>query len=252
MEQNIEIWKDIPGYEGYYQVSSFGRVRSLTRVVNGRTLSGKILSLHGLKNSYLHITLYKSNQKQTVLVHRLVGMVFVPGYKKGLDINHKDENKQNNHYQNLEFVTHSYNMAYGNRMAKSLETRKPNMKRVVQMNLDGEIVAMYDSVNDAARKNGYYNTPIWQCCKRKPKALTAYGYVWRFANDTDLSIRLAPDRKKPVVQMALDGTEIATYANAQAAAKALGIASAANISRCCYNKGKKSHGYKWKFKNESQ
>ena len=112
-----EIWKDIPQYEGYYQVSNLGRVRGLDRVVSGRwgthSLKGKVMRLSS-DGRYLIITLRKLNKKRMFSVHSLVAMAFlghVPNVRSGLVVDHIDEDKTNNSVNNLQVVTHRVNLS---------------------------------------------------------------------------------------------------------------------------------------------
>lgn len=102
-----EFWKEIKGYEGSYQISNKGRVKSLDRVVNGRKLKGKILSANG--NRYLKVILYKNNIGKNKDVHRLVAIHFVDGYFNNAVVNHKDGDKLNNLFTNLEWCTSEHN-----------------------------------------------------------------------------------------------------------------------------------------------
>jgi len=113
----VEIWKDIPGHEGRYQVSDGGRVRSLDRAVRGvskagreyqRKVRGTVLR-PGSWRGYLIVNLHPSG---TVAVHLLVARAFVAGFATGLEVNHKDGNKKNNAATNLEWVTHQENQAH--------------------------------------------------------------------------------------------------------------------------------------------
>lgn len=115
---NIEIWKDIEGYEGLYQVSNLGRVKSL------KFNKIKILSQGISGSGYKIVSLSKENQRKIFLVHRLVAMVFIKNPNNYPCINHKDENKLNNLANNLEWCTHRYNCNYKNHnknLSKSLK-----------------------------------------------------------------------------------------------------------------------------------
>ena len=106
-----EIWKDISGYVGYYKVSNFGRVKSVKRVTrSGRTVNERVLSASG--NPYLQVALSKDGYICNVRVHRLVAHAFIPNPNNLPCVNHKDENKLNNHADNLEWCTVSYNNDY--------------------------------------------------------------------------------------------------------------------------------------------
>lgn len=149
-----EEWRDIKGHEGKYQVSNMGRVRSLDALVyseysDGRYVrpylkKGRIMKLITRKDGYQNVPL--SGKKHSV--HRLVAMAFVPGYKEGLVVNHKDENPSNNHADNLEWVTYQYNNTYGENM--SFEKRKQRGvdvrgRAVLQYSLDGKLIARFEA-----------------------------------------------------------------------------------------------------------
>ena len=192
----IEIWRGIKDYEGLYQVSNLGRVRSLDHWVNAkgnskRLVKGIILKLKYSKSGYLRVGLRNPNQI-FFLVHRLVAMTFPDLVDwtedaKGkpfdeLQVNHKDQNKLNNCVNNLEWCTASYNVNYGDRNKKVSEWHKQNnkvRKAVLQFTLDGKFVAEYPSVKEAERQTGIFDTSIIRCCKGKGH--TAGGYVWRYA-----------------------------------------------------------------------
>jgi hypothetical protein len=131
-----EIWKDVDGYEGYYQVSSFGRVRSLDRVVNNHFYGGRILCLASDSDGYKVVGLHKNGSK-TVKVHRLVAQAFIPNPQNLPEVNHKDENKKNNFYNNLEWCTTKYNLTYGHRLDCAIGERnsksKLNEKQVAEI-----------------------------------------------------------------------------------------------------------------------
>ena len=108
----MEIWKDILGYEGLYQVSNYGRVRSL------KYGKEKILKQQINTDGYLHIDLYKNKKRKNYNVHRLVTIAFLENPNNYPQVNHKDENKQNNHIDNLEWCDYKYNCNYGTRKNK--------------------------------------------------------------------------------------------------------------------------------------
>ena len=111
----MEIWKDITGYEELYQISNYGRVRSLDRYDSmGRFKEGIMLKTYDNGNGYKKITLYKNGLCKTFSVHRLVAIAFIPNDNNLPQINHKDENPSNNHVDNLEWCTNEYNSNYGN------------------------------------------------------------------------------------------------------------------------------------------
>ena len=120
-----EVWKDIKGYEGIYQVSNFGRVKSLdhyTMMKNDikRLQKGRELLPNHYSNGYTFVTLVNKGKRKQCLLHRLVLIAF-KGEKKGYEVNHIDENKDNNSLDNLEWVTHKYNCQYGTRNIRCKE-----------------------------------------------------------------------------------------------------------------------------------
>ena len=122
----MEEWKDIKGYEGRYQVSNLGRVKSLNY---NRTNREKILSLNKHnKNGYYSVQLSKSNVCKRFLVHRLVAESFIDNPNNYKEVNHKDENKSNNCVSNLEWCDRKYNVNYGTTKERMIETQKRNGK----------------------------------------------------------------------------------------------------------------------------
>ena len=163
--EEIEIWKDIPEYEGLYQISNYGRVKSL------KFDKEKILKFGKDKDEYLQVVLYKDKKRKTFKVHRLVCLAFLKNPENFPYINHKDENKQNNHVNNLEFCNHTYNMNYG-----TIIERKH--KPIIQFTKEGEFIKMWDSIKSASIELKIYATSITACCKFKRKS--AYGFIWRY------------------------------------------------------------------------
>lgn len=120
-----EVWKDIPNYEGLYQASNYGKIKSFDKVVrtlnqygkeSTRIIKGKILIPSGKK--YLKVALFKNNKRKYYSVHRLIAITFIPNPNKLPQVNHIDENKHNNKVDNLEWCTSKYNCNYGNRNNK--------------------------------------------------------------------------------------------------------------------------------------
>ena len=128
----MEEWRDIKGYEGAYQVSSYGRIRSLDRIVERKTGNykhkGRILKQNDDTHGYLKVNLTKHDKKKTFKVHRLVAQAFIPNPNNYTVINHKDENKTNNKVENLEWCTSKYNNNYGTIQKRHSETKKKLFK----------------------------------------------------------------------------------------------------------------------------
>ena len=126
-----EIWRPIEGYEGLYEVSSYGRVRSLDRYdkySDGRIYlhKGKVLSPAKDKNGYFVVSLYFNGKHNTIKVHRLVAQAFIPNPDNLPEVNHLDEDKTNNRVENLEFCDRKYNLNYGSRKDKERDTKIKN------------------------------------------------------------------------------------------------------------------------------
>ena len=123
----IEEWRPVVGYEGLYEVSSYGRVRSLDKYVKGKGESyrlhkGKVLSPVIKDNGYLQLKLYCNGKFYKKYVHRLVAQAFIPNPDNLLEVNHIDEDKINNRADNLEFCDHKYNMNFGTRQERYRST----------------------------------------------------------------------------------------------------------------------------------
>lgn len=175
----MEIWKDVIGYEGIYEVSNEGRVRSIDRVANnGRRYKGKVLSPApgGRTGEYRSVQLFDLDGKQTrKYVHQLVARAFIGEPLPGDQVNHKDENKSNNAVDNLEWMTASENINYGTRTAKD---RAKKSKPVKQIAPNGEIINTFASATEAQKITGIQRTHISACCLGNIK--TAGGFMWGF------------------------------------------------------------------------
>lgn len=178
----MEEWRDIKGYEQLYQVSNLGRIKSLERIdCRGRLVKERIMKPTVLNTGYLQICLSKDCEQNRYTIHRLVAEAFIPNPDRLTEVNHKDEDKSNNCVENLEFCDHSYNMNYGTgiqRRSKSLINHPSYSKTVYQYTLDGEFVAEYPSVSEAARQLDCDMGCICHCCNGRQK--TAYGYKWSY------------------------------------------------------------------------
>lgn len=177
-----EVWKDIKDYEGHYQVSNLGRVKSVSRTI--QSSSGKITTKDLIlkpKNNiggYLVVNLNKDGSYKTKFVHRLVAETFIPNPNNLPQINHKDENKNNNFVENLEWCTSKYNANYGTR---NIRASKNKMKRVAQYDLEGNFIRHWESISTVQRETGMRLSGISGACLGINK--TAYGYLWRYCNE---------------------------------------------------------------------
>lgn len=187
-----EEWRDIPGYEGLYQVSNLGRVKSLGRVIwqewkdgtHGRwyTFPEKILKLKVDTNGYLSVGLHKlDNSRKRFRIHRLVATSFIENKDNLPQINHKDENPHNNAVGNLEWCDVKYNLSYGGRVRKY---RKSRGRKVQRLDLNDNYIDTWDSMCYAAESvYGSINKEkdIRNNCLGKVSRVL--NYKWRFDND---------------------------------------------------------------------
>lgn len=164
-----EIYKDIKGYEGKYQVSNLGNVKSLHY---NNTNREKVMK-PSVRKGYLSVDLGYRNPR---LVHRLVAEAFLENPNNLPCVNHKDENKRNNCVDNLEWCSNKYNLNYGTcRERRGEKLRKP----INQYDLDGNFIKTWNSGTEINKKLGFSHGNICGCCRGKQK--TAYGFKWRYA-----------------------------------------------------------------------
>lgn len=169
--KNVEIWKDIQGYEGLYQVSNHGNIRSFQPKGNGSIPHG--MKLHE-KRGYYQVGLRNNSKKKYFAVHRIVATAFIPNKDNLPCINHKDENKLNNHVENLEWCTYAYNNTYGDRIER---VKSKTSVAVMQFDLCGNFIARYPSLADAQRATGVLAGNISACLSGK--YAQANGFVWK-------------------------------------------------------------------------
>lgn len=169
---NNEIWKDIKEYEGLYQVSNFGRVKSLK--FGKEKVMSPVLHTRG----YFNIELSNKGLRKVKKIHRLVAEAFIPNPKNLPQVNHKDENKANNHVENLEWCTNGENARYGTRIKRIAENNK---KKIQQFDLDGNFIREWRSAVDIENETGLGRTNIRACCRGKIRK--AYGFIWRYTDE---------------------------------------------------------------------
>ena len=181
MNTQIEVWKDIKGYEGLYQVSNMGRVKSLERTATGKNGSKRPIRERILKTSpnnrdYLLVNLCNGSGKvKSFKVHRLVCEAFHENTENKPCVNHIDEDKTNNTASNLEWCTYEENNNHGSRnarMAKALSIP------VGQYTTEGVLVKVWQSTHEVERQLGFGSSYISAVARGKRK--TAYGYVWKY------------------------------------------------------------------------
>ena len=176
----METWRAIAGYEGLYEVSDLGRIKSLG---NNKFRKEKILKPGKNNWGYLQVCLCKDCHTKRLLVHRLVAEAFIPNPNNLETINHKDEDKTNNVASNLEWMSIKDNINYGTHNKRVSEARlnHPAFSKKVQMfdKKTGELLATFPSTNEAGRVTGIANQSISKCCNGKYKS--AGGYIWGYS-----------------------------------------------------------------------
>lgn len=171
----IEIWKDIKGYEGLYQVSNMGRVKSLNYK---RTGVEQVLIPQNDKNGYTHIGLRKNNKKTTIKIHRLVATHFLSNPYNLPEVNHLNEDKSDNRVVNLEWCNHKYNMNYGTILQRKSE--KLSIP-ILQFTLDGDLIKRWNGARDIEKQTNYFQSNISRCCNGEQK--TYYNFKWGYEKD---------------------------------------------------------------------
>ena len=171
----MEEWRDIKGYEGYYQISNLGRVKSLPRDVgSNRCKKETIMKTSIDKDGYEHLVLCKDGKQKHFRVNRLVAQAFIPNPNNYPVVNHKDENKTNNRVENLEWCTITYNINYGGRTEKA-------SKKVICVTT-GKI---FKSIDEASKYYNIRGNHISACCKGKLQScgkhpITGEKLVWKY------------------------------------------------------------------------
>lgn len=194
----MEIWKDIEGFEGFYQISNYGEVRSLDRFDGIRNLKGNILKQNLKQNGYLQVGLRKQGKRKWFSVHRLVAKHFIPNPDKLPQVNHIDSNKQNNTVDNLEWVTAKANYKHAeqnglmnppkgeNHPCYGLYgERSKSAKKVVRYNKETGETKLYNA-KILAKYDGFDVTSVSKCCNKHQK--THKGYEWYFLEDFNKDI----------------------------------------------------------------
>ena len=251
-ELDSEEWKDIVGYEGKYQVSNLGRVRSLNWR-RWRTIG--IITPTQLPKGYLNLHLSLNGIRKCKYVHRLVAQAFIPNPNNLPQVNHKDEDKTNNRVENLEWCDGFYNQNYGtirDRVRKTKLERGTHCaeKAVSQYTMDGKFIQSFVSIKEAISI-----TKITQISKViNGKSKTAGGYIWRL-KDRELGVidfdKYSLHRAKSVRQYSLSGFFIQEHRCISELCKIKGWHRMA-IIKCAQGKSRTSYGYLWCYANDTQ
>lgn len=181
MTEINEIWKPVVGWEGLYECSNMGRVKSVDRYVPHRYdgefqfIKGTIRKTKYNNGGYEIITLSKDGKEKTCLVHRLVAQAFIPNPNNLPEINHRDENTKNNCVDNLEWCNREYNLYYGTGIRRRAEKI---MVPVIQYTKDGMLIKKWDSMQEVMKELGINRGNISNCCSGRCKSVG--GYKWKY------------------------------------------------------------------------
>ena len=262
-----ELWKDIEGLEGIYQISSKGKVRSLDRWVtdkNGKKVFWKSQPIkphpqHKDGSGYLQAVLRMNGKYVHFLIHRLVAKAFIPNPNNLEQVNHIDENKHNNDVNNLEWLSRLDNTRYGtgiDRMAEKHSTA------IIQLDMNGNLVKEWRSIRQAKMSVA---GGIWSAILKNRRICK--GYVWiekdRYINMTKEQLQefisneinklnqskentskiMSEKNGKPIVQLNLDGSFVKEWKSAQETYRD-GF-KVSDIRACVRGEQKTSQGYKW-------
>ena len=243
----VEQWKDVPGWEDRYMVSNTGKVWS--------KCTNKIRKTDFTPDGYEVIMLARDGKQYGTFVHRLVAKAFLPNPNNLPIVNHKDENPRNNHVDNLEWCTYSYNNTYNN---VHLRTAQKIGRKVYQYNSNGDLIGEYYSGKEAARILGIKSdSNISDCCNGR--LYTIYGYVLSYdelskeevlerfeKSNNSIPVKNNPKMSKPLAQYDSNMNLIATFPSAREAHRQLGYALS-SIASTCRGEHKTCHGFIFKY-----
>ena len=163
----VEIWKDIPDYEGLYMISNYGNIKI--------TKNNKLCKPSDDGKGYLQIVLTKNKKRKCYKIHKLVAKTYISNLDNLPQINHKDQNKKNNSINNLEWCTQKYNCNYGDR---NYRCTKHRLHKVKQIDLKNNIIKEYNSLKEAESNTKIKYQQISACCRNIQKS--AGGFLWEY------------------------------------------------------------------------
>lgn len=265
-----EVWQDIKGYEGVYQISCYGRIKSLPRTRRGGSFvyPAKIIKLHlgkVPKNDYYIVVLFKNGTKSTKRVCRLVASAFIGNPSNLPQVNHIDENTHNDTAWNLEWCTASYNNSYGEHSKKISKAAKERTRTgkcfdgsnylgkmvapVLQYDLDGNFIREFESVTEAKEK---YSSRVQDCLNGK--TTQASGFQWKYKTGATYPHKIDAYVKnvnqslccsRPVKQL-IYGVVVAIYGSIKEASAKTGF-DYSEIKKCLNGTYKQTFGFTWEY-----
>lgn len=252
-----EEWKFIEGLESMYSISNYGRVMRNARTFSlhdgiERCLKPQIMKLFKNKQGYLLRRVVIRGVKHNLIIARLVALHFLDNPDNLPCVNHKDENKANNHVSNLEFCTYSYNTLYGEgykNRCKNIRKNKYDTRHIIhQYSLDGKYITSYNGYKEV-EKAGYSGVAVLNCCEHRSKQ--SCGYVWIFDGDVFKAPTYIydPANSKRVVRYNSNLEEIANYKSINEASKVACI-SRPFLMKCIELGIHDKDNCFWKYKTE--
>jgi hypothetical protein len=249
-----EVWKDIPGYEGHYQVSTYGKVRSMNYM--GHQGVVRELKQQHTYDGYCRVSLMMNGRKKCITTHILVAKTFIQNPKNKPQVNHIDGNKDNNSVNNLEWVTPEENIQH------SIKTglRHPEIreylsggnhyasKSIYQYDFSGNLIKKWNCVSEAARHYSCKPSAIINCSKGRIKSCR--GYMWRsFKEQAPQKIDTLVTKNCPrvIIQKSLNGTVIKEWKGYKEILSSTKY-RAGDICMVCKGKQKSAFGYLWEEK----
>ena len=253
-----EIWKDIDEFNGIYQVSNFGRIKSLSRVIfKGRQktliqLPEIIMKIQVSKTGYAYVTLTKSQKTKRIRVNRCVAKAFIHNDQNLSDVDHINGDKLDNNVTNLQWLSNEANRKKQDAIQKHKESveiaKRKYSKPIIMYDLSGKFMQKFDCRSDAVNATGISVSCIKDCLRHK--VYQTHGYIFRYIDDnTIVDIVKKQTFKKPIVQLSIDNKEVSRYDTISEAVKKLNLGKGAvsKISACCKGLRQTIYGYKWIF-----
>jgi len=263
-----EIWKDIPGYEGFYQCSNMGRIKSVDRIIKFKRPQDRFERNQFLKGTIIKMSMYgqyyichlkRNSKSKAIKVHRVICAIFHPNPDNLPEVNHINEVKTDNRAVNLEWCTRVYNANWGTAIQRAKIKRANNpliYSPVCQYDLDGNFISEYKSITEAERETGILSSNISGVCLLK-RSTSAGGYIWTYSGDNETLQKILQRRNKPipsvqksVCQYSFEGRYIKTFSSIKEASCEVGI-SCDLIVNCCNHKGyqRTAAGFKWEYED---
>lgn len=180
MMNEVEVWREVKEFAGKYEVSNFGRVRSLDYRHTGQA---RVLRPSMSTDGYLLVDIFKDGKKTRKFVHRVVAEAFIENPSNLTQVNHRNEIKEDNRVENLEWISQKDNINYGTgneRRSKAQLNHPKKSKRVLQFDRSGNLLREWLSTSEVERQTGWCQGHISLACRGKLK--TTHGFVWRYAD----------------------------------------------------------------------